>query len=245
MRPIRRGTSPQTADFDDYEKAKPVLVSRLGGFCSYCERPIKTNLAVEHVQPKKGPYGYPLLMGRWSNFLLACVNCNSTKKDKQVVLDNLLLPDRDNTFLAFRYLANGKIQLSPQLNSTQNGMAADLLSLVGLDKAINRVTDENGRQVSIDRVSQRMEAWGKAELSKQNLQIAPGVDVLRDQIVMTATSVGFFSIWMTVFESDTDMKVRFIKAFKGTENSGCFDLNTGVTITPAPNPDGLASGSKV
>ena len=62
MRPIRRGMSPRSRDFLDYKKAKPELVSRIGSgwfnkihiasYCSYCERPIVTNLAIEHIQPK-------------------------------------------------------------------------------------------------------------------------------------------------------------------------------------------------
>ena len=100
MRPIRRGGSPRHSDFNNYKDAKAYLVSRLGSYCSYCERRIATMLAVEHIQPKDLPaYGH--LTGRWENFLLGCVNCNSTKKDKDVQLDTILLPDRDNTFAVY------------------------------------------------------------------------------------------------------------------------------------------------
>jgi len=69
MRPVRRGGSPQPDDFDPYTDAKPDLISRLGGYCSYCERRIAANLAVEHIQPKKLP-AYQDLEGRWENFCL-------------------------------------------------------------------------------------------------------------------------------------------------------------------------------
>ncbi len=39
---------------------------------------IATNLAVEHIQPKDDER-YPELEGSWDNYLLGCVNCNSTK----------------------------------------------------------------------------------------------------------------------------------------------------------------------
>jgi 5-methylcytosine-specific restriction endonuclease McrA len=78
MRPIRRGLSPRTSDFEEYQSAQPYLAGRLDTYCSYCERRIATNLAVEHIQPKGRP-AYANLIGRWDNFLLACVNCNSTK----------------------------------------------------------------------------------------------------------------------------------------------------------------------
>ncbi len=115
MRPVRRGASPRTTDFADYAQAKPELVSRLGSYCSYCERRIPTNLAVEHLQPKRGPSGHPDLAGRWENFLLACVNCNSTKGDKPVVLADVLLPDRDNTFAAYTYTEDGKVSVVASL----------------------------------------------------------------------------------------------------------------------------------
>lgn len=75
-------------DFADYDDAKPFLLARLGPFCSYCERRIPTNLAVEHIQPKGVPK-YAPLEKTWDNFLLACVNCNSTKGDDDVLLDQV------------------------------------------------------------------------------------------------------------------------------------------------------------
>ncbi len=245
MRPIQRGASPQANDFDDYTKSKPELISRLGGYCSYCERPIKTNLAVEHIQPKAGNDGRPALIGQWSNFLLACVNCNSTKKDKRVDLDLLLLPDRDNTFYAYCYTPDGKVQVSASLNIPASKYALDSLKLVGLDKKMLRSIDSNGEQVEIDRVSQRMQAWAKAELAEVMIQQQPRNDLLKEMAVNWALSEGFFSIWMTVFDTVPDMKVRLIKAFKGTEASGCFNMTTGDPITPAPNPDALTHGGKI
>ena len=239
MRPIQRGTSPQTGDFGDYAYAKPELIGRLGAYCSYCERPIPTNLAVEHIQPKKGPHGHPALEGRWENFLLACVNCNSTKRDKQVVLADVLLPVRDNTFAALTYTQDGKV-------SAATGLAAATatLRLVGLDKAISVVMDANGKQVAIDRVSQRMQAWLVAEESKADVDAEPASAGLRRQVVRTAVATGFFSIWMRVFSADSDMLCRLIDAFPGTQGSGCFNHTTGATVAPAPNPDGLADGGK-
>ena len=78
MRPVAKGGNPQAGDFADYQDARPFLISRIGPFCSYCERRT-TPLHVEHIQPKGLPQ-YAGLIGRWDNFLLACVNCNSTKR---------------------------------------------------------------------------------------------------------------------------------------------------------------------
>ena len=86
MRPVTRGDSPQVNDFDDYRDAFGPLAGRIGPYCSYCERLIPTQLAVEHIQAKNpaGPYAH--LEGSWINYLLGCVNCNGTKGDKDVQL---------------------------------------------------------------------------------------------------------------------------------------------------------------
>src|SRR5579863_9385903 len=102
MRPVVRGDSPQANDYEDYRDAFPDLAARIGRFCSYCERRIATSLAVEHIQPKGVP-AYQHLEGRWDNFLMGCVNCNSTKGDEDVILSEVLLPDRDNTAAAYVY----------------------------------------------------------------------------------------------------------------------------------------------
>lgn len=245
MRPVRRGASPIAGDFDPYSKAQPYLISRLGGYCSYCERRVATQLAVEHIQPKGLP-AYAHLIGRWDNYLLGCVNCNSTKKDKDVVLTDILLPDRDNTFLAFTYQSDGTVFPSAVCAALgMNQVAQDTLALTGLDKRISEAVDENGKQVAIDRVSQRMEVWAVAEEAKSDINAHPGNDAVRRGAIRAAKGYGFFSIWMTVFHNDPDMRNRLIDAFDGTRDSGCFDPVTTQPISPAQNPDGLPHGGKV
>lgn len=57
-----------------YRAAKEHLVNMLGEYCSYCEK--RGDLDVEHRLPKGiYPYGFVL----WSNFLLGCTSCNSSK----------------------------------------------------------------------------------------------------------------------------------------------------------------------
>lgn len=244
MRPIRRGTSPLTNDFADYEDAKPYLVARIGRYCSYCERPVNTMLAVEHIQPK-ALTAYQNLVGRWDNFLLACVNCNSCKKDKDIILANVLLPDRDNTFGAFSYSADGNLTPASHLDVGTKAMATVIMGATGLDKKICTTVDENGKQVALDRVSQRMEAWALAEDSRDEILRDPSNSALHRNVIKLATAVGFFSIWMTVFAADRTMRNGLIDAFGGTRGSGCFDSATTRPITPAPNPDQLSHGGKI
>ena len=244
MRPIQRGNSPQSYDFSDYDDAKPYLVSRLGQYCSYCERRVATNLAVEHIQPKALP-AYAALIGCWTNFLLGCINCNSTKGKKDVVLPDVLLPDRDNTAVAFEYAADGTVKSLAVLTAANKARADRLLALVGLDKPISVYTDENGKQVALDRVAQRIEVWGIAETAMDDVNANPGNEAVRRQVVSAALGHGFFSIWMTVFAADTDMRNRLINGFNGTRGSGCFHPATTMAVTPAPNPDGLVDGGKL
>jgi hypothetical protein len=68
---------------------------------------------------------------------------------------------------------------------------------------------------------------------------------LKRAIMREALATGFFSVWMTVFASQPDMLLRFIRAFPGTQESGCFDMHTGAPVSPAPNPDQLAHGGKI
>ncbi len=243
MRPVTRGDSPQAVDFADYQEARPFLISRIGPFCSYCERRT-TPLHVEHIQPKGLPQ-YAGLIGRWNNFLLACVNCNSTKRDKDVRLDQHYLPDRDNTFFAFSYLKDGTVA-----HLAADATGERTLALTGLNKPIRQTFDENGILVATDRVGDRMVAWGIALESKAELDARPD-DGMRRQIVRTAMCEGFFSIWMKVFEGDPVMRQMLIdgfgagadfRGFAGTAKD-CFDAQT-QPVTPRPQ-NGLPHGGKI
>jgi uncharacterized protein (TIGR02646 family) len=245
LRPVRRGKSPILDNFKDYTDSKVDLISRIGSYCSYCERKIDTNLAVEHIEPKKGEYGKPDLIGRWDNFLLACVNCNSTKGSKQVIFKDLFLPDRDNTFLAFTYLADGSVIPRKNLSSIDDTIAQDTLSLVGLDKQLKETKDVDGNLIAMDRASQRIEIWGTAEESLEDYCSNRDNEAFIRSTVKLMISNGFFSVWMTVFEDYPEMKNHFINAMCGTNESGCFKPILAQTISPHPNNDNLNNGGKI
>lgn len=236
MRPITRGVSPQPDDFANYRDAFGPLQRRLGPYCSFCERRIVTQLAVEHIQPKD-EHLYPQLEGTWDNYLLGCVNCNSTKGHEDVRLESIYLPDRDNTLAAFTYLPDGTIQ--PALAG--DVIAANTLALTGLDRSVRQVFDENGRLIAADRITQRMEAWLTARRAKDRLRRNPNED-LKDTIVELAAKEGFFSIWMTVFADVPEMRRRFIEAFPGTALD-CFNANLD-HVSPRPG-NGLLHGGKI
>jgi 5-methylcytosine-specific restriction endonuclease McrA len=258
MRPVRRGKSPINGNYSGYEKAKPDLINRIGSgwhnniqissYCSYCERPIALYLAVEHIQPKglkiNGIKPYDSLKGTWKNFLLACWNCNNDKGSQDVLLSDVLLPDRDNTFIAYEYLKDGTIDIKAPIGYLYD-CAERTLKLVGLDKKPSPVLDSNNNEIALDRITQRKNAWLLASLYKSKLDLQPNNQFAKDVIISLALATGFFSIWMTVFENDADMRNRLIDSFAGTRDSGCFDSITTAPISPAPNPDKLANGGKL
>lgn len=244
MRPIRRDASPQATPFTPYQNAKNHLLGRIDRYCSYCERRIETMLAVEHIQPKGLP-AYAALEGDWTNFLLGCVNCNSTKKDKDVILADVLLPDRDNTFLAYEYGLDGSMKMAAGLPAHLSAMANALLKLTGLDRNINTVLDDNGVQIVVDRASKRMEVYGIARECAADLAKEPDNARLQSAIVRTAVAEGQFSIWMKVFEGNPTMLARLINSHRGTREAGCFDPATQAPLSPHPNDDALNPGGRI
>lgn len=224
MRPITRGNRPKDQEdddiqFSDYAKARSELIIRLGEFCSYCEMHLDSSLHVEHVQPKKPPGATQVDMDRalnWDNFLLACTNCNSTKGNEDVSLDEYLWPDRDNTFRALKYSEGGVI--SSGLDGDLGRKAQKTIQLTGLDKH-----PLNDPAASDRRWQNRRETWDIAVESKRDLS-NNDTPQMRRQIVRSVHA--YWSVWMTVFKDDADMLERFLNAFPGTCIT-CFDKNNG------------------
>ncbi len=221
MRPVDRGPIPQIngkdIEYSCYQNAKRDLTERLGDYCSYCEMQLSAGLAIEHVQPKSKQPGREC---QWDNFLLACPNCNSTKRDKEINDSNIndyLWPDKDNTFYSFIYTEDGEVRANPEHSPIIQQKANAMIQLVGLNK-----NPGNAVKASDLRWKDRLDAWGKATRAKQRLStVAPACSsVMRAQIEDTANS--HFSIWLTVFSDDPDMCRRLIRKFKGTATN-CFN----------------------
>jgi uncharacterized protein (TIGR02646 family) len=187
-------------------------VARLGRYCSYCERQIETHLAVEHVQPKSDPAAAALALV-WSNFLLACVNCNSSKGSAPITLTNYYWPDVDNTLLAFQYSPGGLIDPNAALTAAQRGIAQASIALVGLDRYPGSASGEP--TTSDWRWLRRQETWALAHECLVRLATNNTPEV-RELIVEVAVARGMFSIWWTVFAGDADMRGRLRQAFTGT-----------------------------
>lgn len=234
MRPLDRGPAP--GSYDDYRHAKQDLVNRFGSYCCYCERRIATGLAVEHILAQSL---FPHLETDWHNFLLACVNCNSAKLAKLVPFDQMLLPDRDNTFAAFSYAENGMVEVALAPDAPAAKMAQAMLELVALNRFELEVWDESHLFSALERLSQRVQVWIQAKDARNDY--ARGEANAR-RIASEAASAGFFSIWMAAFEGVAEVRQAIIQAFPNTARD-CFDLET-AAISPRP-ANGLAHAGKV
>ena len=134
MRRVDRGSWPlddasNPKNFQSYTKAKADLLSRLGEYCSYCER--TGDLHVEHVIPRNHR---PDLEQEWTNFLLGCVNCNAIKGDRNDSRNGYLWPDQDDTEAAFSYLPDGIVRVRDDLPEPDLTNAKRLFDLVGLGR---------------------------------------------------------------------------------------------------------------
>ncbi len=232
MRPVVRGKWPtdeqdREIQFNKYTEARGELIARMGEYCSYCETKINSDLAVEHIRPKKPKGAMENISSReldWNNFLLACKNCNSTKGNKEVVLDNYFWPDRDNTFRALKYSEGGIVSPSDDLDVGLKEKAQATITLTGLDKR-----PSNDPKASDRRWKHRMETWDiavnyEADLKEDDIQQIR--DKIINMIIVTAKEKGFWSIWTTVFKDHPEMLKDFIKAFPGTSEE-CFDESEG------------------
>ena len=214
MRSVDKGSSPLGVDgtplvFEQYIDAAPYLKARLGRFCSYCERTIPVNLAVEHKRPKQK---YPQLEREWSNLLLACGNCNSCKGEREPVGGEAAFPDEVDTHALYAYLPSGKIAPRDELSNEDSALAMAMLNLLGLDRPPNFGGPSDHRWFD------RLEVWRKAEQSSRNLAESDS-DGLRRCIAEVAQSSGGYSIWMTVFIGNTDMSARLTSIHPGTRSA--------------------------
>lgn len=222
MRPVDRGPWPEQADgspvqFAEYADAKGHLLEKLGELCSYCEMPISNAPAVEHVQPK---IRHGDLERTWCNLLLSCCYCNSTKGKSDPGRGGLLWPDVDNTALAFSYSVAGA-RVNEGLPGELFERASRTFRLTGLDR---RPGGEREPSAADRRFLQRQQVWHLAQMAQDDLERNRCATVMK-WIVSTARARGFWSVWMTVFKDDVEMRARFIQAFEGTA-AVCFDART-------------------
>lgn len=236
MRPIERGNAPRV--YTNYQDAAQDLRNVVGSYCSYCERRIPTNLAIEHILPKDPALGFAHLRNDWNNFLLACVNCNSAKLTTVINFNSYVLPDRDNSFECLEYLEFGLVEAKG--TRRVRTMANNTIDLVNLNRYDHPDWDEDVMFSAIGRFEQRVQAWVQAAEAREDYDNG---DVSVRRIANEAASCGFFSIWMKAFEGVPTVRLALINKFAGTA-ANCFDMN-GDSVSPRPNNPALQNSGKV
>jgi hypothetical protein len=199
MRPVERGSWPLSAkrnkqkNFGQYRFAKDYLTERTGWYCHFCERRAEADLGVEHIKPKAY---FPNLASSWHNFLLACTYCNSSKND-QIPRDyrkNYVWPHLDDTHLLIEFEL--VFPFVPKAVEGSNE-AANVIELYGLQKIETHFGGKYRPFIL------RLEALKKAIDLRQAYE--NGVATTRS-IADHASSIGFFSVWMKVFEDMEEVR---------------------------------------
>jgi uncharacterized protein (TIGR02646 family) len=225
MRPVVRGAAPRI--YTAYGQAIGDLEERLGMYCSYCERRLPTSLAVEHVVPKSVE---PELETTWENFLLGCTNCNSVKLARPTNKNDFLWPDIDNTLVALSYSVGGFVEVNSGLTQELRRKARKLVDLIGLDR---HGASGHPRPAPRDkRWQQRIDAWDAAILARTRLGELNDAPAAQELVLIVAEAYGFFSVWMTVFESHRAIRQGLVERFKGTARD-CFDAAFRTKTRPA------------
>ncbi|MEM7429362.1 MAG: HNH endonuclease [Pseudomonadota bacterium] len=223
MRPVVKGPAPRV--YAKHGDALDDLIDRLGRYCSYCERRLPNLPAVEHVEPQSL---VPSKKLSWANFLLSCGNCNSTKLNKPVDLSKIAFPHLDCTARGLSYTGS-RVKIAPGLSAGEKKLVQAVVSLVGLDRhpAGPKPSPKDKRW------QDREQVWGIANEVKRDLKGDPTNATLRSMALRVAQGFGHFSVWMTVFDDDKDMKQRLIDLFPGTAKN-CFNAN----LKPIKRPGG-------
>src|SRR5689334_14867903 len=120
MRPVQKNAWPtengKNKVYRKFQHAKQDLMDNLGDYCSYCEVfGSKSHLEVEHILPKSDAR-YAHLEKDWTNFLLACKNCNTIKSFTVVDPTTAYLPHQNNTYLALTFSEGGLVAVNAALN---------------------------------------------------------------------------------------------------------------------------------
>lgn len=228
MRPIVKSirySSPNIPlEYTDWKNAKQELVNEIGTFCSYCEKYNSSSaLHVEHIHGRKckdanGHLIYDHLKGRWDNFLLACVNCNAVKKNKDIAVLAPYLPHSNNLLHYIEILNGGFIRIKPSVAGIERTRTKAFIDLIGLD----RIPGHSEYSNRDDRWDCRLKVFHIAERQLAKY-IKPVSETDIETIIDLARTNGYFSIWFTVSNEYKEVKEALVKGinllipFPGTD----------------------------
>jgi len=225
MKPVEKGAAPRR--YAHHTDAKEDLIARLGNHCSYCEAPAHpTDLDVEHIYSQAG---HARRKVNWDNFLLSCTICNNAKSHHlgpgrtHSLLKRYLWPHVDNTARVFVYHADGRVEIEPGLSLQVRTLAAKTIEMTGLLKTPARARGYSNSAVAYAGVTRRAQAWGRAVIIRGLYLQHPSAQ-LAAELAGIASGLGYFSVWMKVFEGYPEFRQALITAF--VASPACFDANT-------------------
>lgn len=217
MRPVNKGHKDTV--YNPYNKAKRDLFEAIGPYCSYCERKIELGGAIEHVQPKSRVEEKECI---WDNFLLGCVNCNSTKGDTDINdanINDYAWPDIDDTYHLIKY---DPITCLPspadELSDNDRKRISKLIKLVGLDKPSPKVGTIKYKEASDLRIEKRKEVTSYAkEYRSDFLSIDDGAKPnFIKTLKLLVKEMGLWSIWMHEMEDIPELRAALLDLLPGT-----------------------------
>lgn len=214
MRPVNKwtvGTNGVVQIYNPYGNAKQTLLDNFGNapfyYCNYCDRYIpKVNLEVEHIQCVSL---YPQSEHLWSNFLLACKNCNLAKGDTDLIVGNVLLPQIQNTWNCFVINNDGTVSAN-NVNAAAYNRALRIIEILGLDRG----DSHPNRQPQDDRYDARRHVLILARRALMHYE--NGVQNYLEDIINQATVNGFWYVWMKVFENHPIVQDELINNLNST-----------------------------
>lgn len=204
MRPIIKTTKLDSngspLEYKAWTDAKPELVGETGEFCAYCGKQVnRVDLQVDHVYGKRtkdtnGNLKYDHLKYRWDNFLLSCINCNTTKGKKDVAVLQPFLPHINNLLHFIEVINGGTVQIKQTVTGVELLRTLAFIDLVGLD----RKPGDPDFSDKDDRWDCRLKVYDIATRQRVKYCAVPQTTDI-ENIVDLASSNGQFAIWYCTF----------------------------------------------
>lgn len=219
MRPVTRGPWPRNANGIQKEFANANykgffedLLDNFDFYCSYCEK--SDNLDVEHVIPKSVPAGADLAVD-WNNLLLGCPTCNRDyKKNKNLSRAHYIWPDEVDSFRFYEYSSSGDLRVNSTLSLADQDKAQATIDLCGLAPKPKDKATESKDFLWL----KRSQIWTIAEDYKS--KYIAGTETVQS-ISALASAMGFWSIWVTVFNGHNNVINAISDTHKGTKSNYC------------------------
>ncbi len=149
---------------------------------------------------------------------MACTNCNSTKGDEDISLEEYVFPHLCNSFSFFSYPENGLVEPNKSLSEENQILAQNTIDLLGLGRSKPKMGTNSWKEARdsrhIKRLEVRMMAIKYLRVYRESSQDCRGevVKLICDLV----RGYGFWSTWMTIFEEEPLLRKEVCCSLPGT-----------------------------